>query len=44
LPKAAVLYPFWRRISARVVISRGRMPLLPGKAVAVSMIDPALLE
>jgi hypothetical protein len=42
LPKAAVLYPFWRRISASGVTELGRTPVLPGKPVASSMIAPAL--
>src|SRR5439155_16486644 len=44
LPNAAVEYPFWRSISASGVMFSGRTPVWPGKAVAVSMIEPVLHE
>src|SRR5207247_2330211 len=43
LPKATVLYPLSRSISASGATLCGRMPVLPGNAVANSMMAPALL-
>jgi hypothetical protein len=42
LPKKAVLYPFRRSISASGATLSGRRPVLPGKAVAISVMPPML--
>lgn len=44
LPNWAVLYPLRRSISARGAMFCGRTAVWPGKAVAVSVIDPMLHE